>query len=176
MLKIQKNTLTLILLTVIFIAPSVVAIIAYNYRDAFNNKTTNHGTFMKEEIYFKDISQNKKWHIAYYNYNKCDNSCMQQLDKLARIRLALGRHLYNIDAYLLKNKNQTSLSKQKTKFLRNVDINVVLFSVLDTSYNNLFGEKSAFYLINPDNYIVLTYKDTSSADDIYQDIKKLVKD
>lgn len=176
MFKLHKNTLTIFLLICIFIAPSVIAIIAYNYRTLFNNKTTNHGKFLSKEITFKEIARNQKWHIAYYNHNYCDNNCMQQLDKLARVRLSLGRQLYKIDAYLLINNKLPLIDKQKTKFLSNIDINVISFSTLNASYHNLFNDKSAFYLINPDNHIVLTYKDTSSADDIYQDIKKLVKD
>ena len=176
MLKIQKNILTLLLIIFIFIAPSIAAIIAYNYKSLFNNHPTDHGAFLKEDIYFKNIGKNKKWHLAYYNAKECDAYCIKQLDKLARIRLALGRHLYSIDVYLLLDNEIPLLSKQKTNFLRNIYINVILFSLLDTSYHNLFSDKSAFYLLNPDNYIALTYKDTSSADDIYQDIKKLVKD
>jgi hypothetical protein len=176
MIKLRNNSWSLIILILLFVAPGVAAVVFYNHPTWLGGSETNRGTFVKQPAVFNYFDKSDNWRLVFYSPSVCDETCMQKLDSLARVRLALGRQLYNVDTYLLLDNNTKSISKKKSQLLDAADVSVLKFPAKDGSNNSLFGAKPAFYIINPKNYIILTYDASSPPDDIFQDIKKLVKD
>lgn len=169
----KKNYLSLILLIVLFIVPGIAAYIVYTHPTLLGDNSTNHGKFVKPPLLIKELPKGKKWYLAYYAKDKCMVECMGNLDKLARIRLALGRHLYDVDGYLFLSSNAQELSIEQEKLLHDINIFVLKFAEENSDYQNLFKE-NAYFIVNPDGYVVLAFNPSSLSEDIFQDLKKLV--
>lgn len=176
MIKLHKNYLALMILVVMFVLPGVLAYFFYCHPTWLGGVETNRGTLLKPPVLFSKFKQNEKWRIAYYSPSICDTTCLGNLDKLARVRLALGRHLYNVDVYLLMDAKTQDLTEKQTKILEELGVNMLKFTPNDSQDKKVFDNVPVFYLVSPENYIILSYTANTQPDDIFQDIKKLVKD
>ena len=176
MIKLRRNSWILIALVLIFLTPGICAFFFYSNPTWLGGVETNRGVFIKPPVLLSMLPKNDKWRIALYSPQKCDIECMGNLDKLARVRLALGRQLYNVDVCLLLDSKSPDLSEKQTELLQDVGSHVLKFAATSQEHKNIFSDKPAFYIISPENYVVLSYKVTSPPDDIFHDIKQLVKD
>lgn len=176
MIKLRRNFWTVIFLVLLFVMPGVVAYFFYINPNWSLGKETNKGSFIKPPVLLSEFKPNNHWRLVYYSANTCGAICLGNLDKLSRVRLALGRRLYNVDIYLLLTKHGLDITEKQKKLLRDIDINVLKFDANDLHAQSIFKEQDAFYIVSPENYAILTYQVATPPDDIFQDIKKLVKD
>lgn len=175
-MKTSRRSLKLILLVVLFAAPSLFAYLFYCHPNWLMSTPTNRGTLVRSTPILKSMDQSKHWRLVWWNPTACTNKCMAQMDQLARIRLALGRRLYHVDSYLLLSESEPLLSKEQKKILHDNDSNVLILPADAEMDRTVLGEQSAFYIVSPENAIILMYPSTSQPDDLFQDIKQLVKD
>ncbi len=98
---------------------------------------------------------------------------MGNIDKLARIRLALGRHLYDVDGYLFLSSLAEDLTLEQKKILQDINVSVLKFTADNQDYHKVFQD-DAYFIINPSGYVVLAFDASSMSEDIFQDLKKLV--
>lgn len=173
---IKKNYLSLAALVVLFIIPGIVAYFAYKDPSAFGLKSTNHGEFIKPPVLMSELKNNKKWRLVYFSRNDCTEECMGYLDKMARIRLALGRRLYNVDSYLFMPQNSKDLTEEQEKIVQDVNISVLKFAADGREYQRAFNKEHAFFIISPENYLILSFAADTPSEDIFADLKKLVND
>ncbi|OGV29909.1 MAG: hypothetical protein A3E88_02250 [Legionellales bacterium RIFCSPHIGHO2_12_FULL_35_11] len=174
MSKLPKNSRTLLWLLVIFIIPGVLAYLFFKNPSYLGGVETNRGVLLDPPILIDNFKKNDKWRIAYYSPEKCDENCLGNLDKLSRVRLALGRYLYNVDAYLVVNSENNALTDGNSKILKNLSINLLKIVVMPQE-KALFSNTPFYFIVSPENYIILQYRADSQPDDLFQDIKKLVK-
>lgn len=172
---LKKNYLTLMFLVMVFTIPGVAAYIVYTHPSLLGEKPTNHGKFVDPPVLVQQLSKSKKWHLAYYSKKNCALDCMGSIDKLARIRLALGRHLYDVDGYLFLSGSAKDLTQKQENILRDINVFALKFSSHNSEDLNIFGN-DAYFIINPDGYVVLAFGRENTSEDIFQDLKKLVKD
>ena len=170
----KKNYWSLIFLVILFIVPGVAAYVVYQHPALLGNNATNHGMFIKPPVLIKELPDGKKWRLVYYAKNNCGDKCMSDLDKLARIRLALGRHLYEVDGYLFLGNPTKNLTTEQEKILKDIDLHVLDFTANNHEYKQIFDKDSDYFIINPNGYVVLAYGSEASSQDIFQDLKKLV--
>lgn len=174
---VQRNYMVLLLLSLLFAAPGLSAYLFYKHPVWLGDAKTNKGVLLNPPLLLtlkNAPTARHKWQLVLWSPYACKKSCIRQLDQLARIRLALGRRLYEVDARLLMGANALPLPKQLENVLHAQDIHVEKLSERD--HQILFGlqHHQAIFIANPDAYLVLSYPAVVNSDDIYRDIKKLL--
>lgn len=172
----NRKNLSLAVLVFIFIIPGIAAIVAYKYPNILSLSTTNNGEFVKPPLLLSDLNNRNKWRLVYSNSGSCDEHCMGNVDKMARIRLALGRRLYNVESVLLLPSFAQNLQEEQEKILEDINVSVVKLPPDSKDYKHFFVNEHGFYIVSPENYMVLKYTADASSEDIFQDLKKLVTD
>lgn len=162
------------LLAVIFIAPSVLAYLYYQHPHWLSAASTNRGEFVTPIYRLQNVVKSKQWRLLYWAPSACDNACLQQLNRLARVRLALGRRLYQVDACLLLSNKTNTLSVVDTKTLQDEDVCVLKLPEQAQIDRKMLGDNPLFFIVNPENILILKYPDNVPADNIFHDIKHLI--
>lgn len=171
MKKHLSKYLILLLLAVLFAAPGITAYFVYQHPQWLSSSKVNHGTLMTPPVPLSLFDKSTKWRMVYWNHGACAKPCLEQLDKLARIRLALGRKLYLVDQWLIVD-NLQDLSESVKKFLKERDFHLAQLVTADASKIQSLNKK--IFIANPDNYLVLSYPASVQPDDIYKDLKLLL--
>lgn len=173
---VRRNYFILLLLGLVFAAPGIAAYFFYMHPDWLGSATTNKGVFLEPPVLLTTLdSPDTKWRLVLWSPEACDASCIAQLDKLARIRLALGRHLYDVVPELLLGANAPPLSKKLIHALQEQDIHVLKLEVGAVERTPVLKNRLEIFIANPDNYLVLAYQPTVGPDDVFNDIKQLLK-
>lgn len=171
---IKKNTLTLLLLFILFTAPGLGAYWLFMHSDWIPAAKTNKGLLLKKPRLISSFQTQHKWHLVFWNPAFCDTACMQTVDKLGRVRLALGRHLYEVESWLVINGEKNSLTADSSKLLRDQDVHVLVFPAARQASKQKFPAHAEVYLANPQGYLILAYSPTVNPKDIYHDLKRLL--
>ena len=106
---LSRNSMMMLLLAVVFLAPGLAAIYFYQHPQWLMGHPTNKGEFVKPSIKIKSLNSSvleshtveKKWHLVLWSPSGCTDECIRPLDQLVRIRLSLGRHFYEVEPVLL---------------------------------------------------------------------------
>lgn len=115
-----------------------------------------------------DLSNPKgKWQLILWQPGDCEQACLAQLDKLGRIRLALGRHLYEVEERLVLPSG-VKLPEKTARILQDQDMRYQNLTALQ------MPSSAKVYIANPDNYLILSYSLAAKPADIYQDLKHLL--
>ncbi|CDZ77513.1 hypothetical protein BN59_01796 [Legionella massiliensis] len=167
----KRNYFILLVLALIFAAPGITAYLYYLNPQWLTAATTNKGTLLTPPVLFSEIAQGKpKWRLVYWYPENCEAACLQEADKLARVRLALGRHLYEVDEWLVLAEQNQQVQGAIASSLKETDIHVLsLAKALP-----ILDEKPKVFIANPKGYLVLAYGDDAKPQDIFHDIKQLL--
>ncbi len=93
---------------------------------------------------------------------------------MARVRLALGRKLYQVDQLLILSDKPDVLPSQAMATVKTLDFHVAQLSAEEVNaHADLLADKKVF-LLDPHNYLVLSYPALGNPDDIYKDLKLLL--
>jgi hypothetical protein len=174
-MKKQSNKLyILLLLIMVFAAPGVTAYLFYQHPGWLGATKVNKGILLEPPVAFPALKGQNRWRIVFWTPNPCDRACLKQLDTLARVRLALGRKLYQVDQWLILGDKASSVSSEVQSTLRELNFNLMRWSPskLDTQ-NALFSEPKIF-IADPNNYLILSYLPLVNPNDVYQDLKLLL--
>lgn len=168
MKQISRQSLVLLLLALLFLAPGITALCFFKHPQWLSKQATNRGEFVKPPLSVKALRQlSSKWHLVLWNPQHCDQQCEKRIDQLARVRLALGRRYYDVDQVLLTGEESPPMAEQLEKKLHHHGIEVL------RAESNCAPD-SKIFIANPDGYLVLSYTATAEADDIYHDLKQLL--
>lgn len=171
----KRNYLTLVLLALIFTAPGLTAYLYYRNPQWLSGATTNKGQLLNPPVLLSKVEDGKqKWRFVLWYPRHCEIQCLQAADKLARIRLALGRHLYEVDQWLLVSETSPAMQNADTQMLREHDIHVSRLSEATLKQLPVLTDKPRVLIANPKGYLVLAYEEDVNPKDIYQDIKRLL--
>lgn len=102
----MKRWLTLGILVVIFALPGFLAILYFTHPDWLTRlATTNKGAWVREGWQYPALADSgKAWTMVIVAPQGCDAGCEKALDKVLRVRTALGRHWYDIAVTVLSWK------------------------------------------------------------------------
>jgi len=164
----------LLILTIMFAAPGVAAYVFYRHPSWLGSTKVNKGTFINPPIVLNALDDHAKWRIVYWSPGECEKKCLQELDTLARLRLALGRKLYQVDQWLILGEQAQPFSPEVTSLLKEQDFRVVHLSSAELAQVNVLNDKAQIFLANPDNYLILSYQSPVNPDDVYKDLKLLL--
>jgi hypothetical protein len=170
MKKTKHNYFILLLLTLLFAAPVITAYLCYQHPKWLDVSTTNKGKLIVPPVLFPSLEEGKeKWRLIFWNPHSCEDACLQQLDKLARIRLALGRHWYDVEQWLvLPSGSQLSNSLPKQ------DIHVLSLAENAHAALSILKDQPEIFIANPNGQLVLAYTMIADSEDIYDDLKQLI--
>lgn len=169
MKKRTTNYFIVGLLVFIFIAPGLSAYVFYNHLSWLSGPKTNKGLLLQPAVALDSVKGNK-WRILFWEPKTCSSTCLEQLDVLARVRLALGRKLYQVEQLLLLPENAVS-TLPYTKELEAKDFKINSVSTEDASR---LGSEPAVFLMNPEHYLILKYQPGVNPEDVYKDLKTVL--
>lgn len=179
-MKILKTKHWLLLcLSLLFIAPGVAAYLFYTHPHWLTAETTQKGKLLNPPVLFEAMKPaNNKWRLIYWYPRDCDAVCRAELDMLARVRLALGRRLYQVELWLLANQDAKPLPQSFLQALQAQDMQVLqLSSVQNKALAKQLKHskrKPLVFIANPNNYLVLAYAPTVNPSDVYKDLTLLL--
>lgn len=171
---VRRKYFVLILLGLLFATPGISAYFFYLHPSWLGNTTTNKGKLLNPPVLLGHSKTNSKWRLVLWSPNACEQECIAELDKLARIRLALGRHLYKVTPQLLLNSEAPPLPEALANALHQQDIHTVRLSQDERKQMQILGNQPEIFIVNPDAYLVLAYKPTVKPEAIFHDLKHLV--
>ena len=177
MKMVRRNYIVLLLLALLFAAPGLSAYFLYTHPEWLGDSRTNRGVLLNPPVLITHVgtsTERHKWQLVLWSPMACEQSCVEQLDKMARIRLALGRRLYEVRPRLLMGANTPQLSPKLVNALREQDIDLQKLSLGERENMPVLQEHLEIFIANPDDFLVLAYQPTVKPDDIFYDIKQLL--
>lgn len=167
---VRRPYFILLLLALMFIMPGLTAYLLYLHPTWLEGRT-NRGNLLRPPVLLPKAIGKEKWRIVFWQPGDCHEACLKQLDKIARVRLALGRHLYKVDLWLISDSIET-LSGASTRWLHEQAIQIMKWPWNKFPFDET--QKGRVFIISPESYIILSYPKEAKPDDIFHDIKHLV--
>jgi len=159
----------------LFAAPGLTAYLYYRNPQWLSANTTNKGQLLNPPVLLSEVEDGKqKWRFVLWYPQHCETQCLQEADKLARVRLALGRHLYEVDQWLLLHEDSLAMENTATQMLREHDIHVAHISENSLKNLSILADKPQVFIASPKGDLVLAYEENTNPKDIYHDIKRLL--
>ncbi|KGP63023.1 hypothetical protein EP47_12920 [Legionella norrlandica] len=174
MKKQYTKYITLLILAAIFAAPGIIAYLFYQHPSWLGSSKVNKGILLSPPIAMKPFDNHVKWRIIYWSPEGCDKTCLKQLNLLGRIRLALGRKLYQVDEWLILSNKDSSVAEELKPILKEQDIHVAALPLIEMAKLTNLSSDAKIFVANPDNYLILSYQPGGNPDNIYKDLKLLL--
>ncbi len=186
----RYNYLIILILALVFSAPGILAYFFYIHPKMLISTTVNQGVLLNPPVLLpltenhetretkrmsSKWSTDPKWSLVLWSPKDCEKNCLNLLDKLARIRLALGRHLYGVMTELLLEENAAPLSDEMLKRLREQDIKVIQLTPGMRDHLPILTEHLEIFIADKNNYLVLAYHPTTKSAAIFHDLKQLLR-
>lgn len=181
---LSRNSAVLLVLAMVFLAPGLAAFYFYKNPQWLHGSPTNQGEFVSPPVLLpsliKSIDSKKmlsiapKWHLVLWSPGDCDAACRKPLDQFAQIRLALGRHFYEVDATLLIGGPNHSMPRHLLDTEYNQAVDVVHLASDELRVLLACSKESRIFIANPDGFLVLSYAVNAKPDDVYHDLKQLL--
>lgn len=166
----NKKNAVLLALALLFAAPGLAAYLFFQHPQWLGSSTTNKGRLITPPLHLTLLGKEQnKWRLVLWNPQNCRTDCLKQVDKLARIRLALGRRLYNVEQWLLLGDKAHAFPQTLIAALQEQDI-----QFMQTNAATQLGSAAQVYIISPENYVVLAYPLATKSANIFHDLKQLV--
>lgn len=172
--KVKRNYTLLLILAVIFALPGLAAYEFYTHPEWMRQAAINKGELLNPPELLANVNAKPKWRLILWNPGHCDSQCLEQIEKLARIRLALGRRLYQVDELLLLNNSDSALPKMLLRTFQDKEIHVMGLSEAQRQAQPALVDKPRIFIANPDDYLILAYGTDAKPGDIFHDIGQLL--
>lgn len=163
-----------LLLTLIFVAPGITAYFFYQHASWVGSAGVNKGILLNPPVVLNAIKGEPKWRIIFWNPSICNKKCLNQLDTLARMRLALGRKLYQVDQWLILSDKAPSISLETQLALKGMDFKIAQLSTAEINAQAALLAEPKVFLADPNDYLILSYPFKVNPDDIYKDLRLLL--
>lgn len=170
----KTNYLILSALVLLFATPGIAAYLFYTHPQWLGAATTNKGRLLAPAELITAMPAKPKWRLILWSPKDCQDRCLSQLDKLARIRLALGRRLYEVDQWLLIGEETPPLSTPLSKAFAEQDIHVLRLTKQGLEKAPSLQQEAQVFIANPRNYLVLSFDLEAKPEHIFHDLKQLL--
>jgi hypothetical protein len=173
--NIFKKYIHIMILVLIFSLPMLAAFYLYQNPKWWRCfSTTNYGQWAPQFTWQFNEKKSRPWQLVYWYENTCSTDCLSRLDLLGRIRLAMGRKVYDLDIVLLQPQGSTSSEKIKQQlnewnmYQQFIPADQVLI------WKKLFQDHP-IVLFDPEHQALLMYPPNLDAKKAYHDLQVLVK-
>jgi hypothetical protein len=167
MKKFLTQYYVVFILIAVFSAPGLSAWYFFAHPDLLGKTSTNKGQLLTPPVLLNTLATSTKWHLIFFGGESCGILCRQQLEKLAKIRLALGRKLYSVDLDLVLEVGAPAMPKQFLDAIQDQGFHV-------TSAVPPLKKIPVVLIANPDNYLILKYDLDVKPGDIFHDLSHLL--
>lgn len=165
-----------VLIGLIFLAPGLIAYFFYQNHWLTTASKTNKGLLLNPPIQLTgqpaSLKHSQKWQLILWMPTQCSQECLQQIDQLARIRLALGRRLYQVETWVWLGNSTQAFTPNHLQDLQEQDIQLTTNPRVPKELQAL--KEPQIFIANPQHYLVLAYKVSSNPKDIFHDMKCLL--
>ena len=163
------SKLKFLLIVFVFVLPFIFAKYFFDNDATSTRGTTNHGSFLVDEVNIASLADNDHWIILQVIDGKCDTSCQDNMHMLRQINTALGKDMGRVKRYLLNNNTD-----ENAVYLDNYP-KVIVLDRSETLYNKLTKMDERIFIADPFGKIILGYENDFIAKGLLKDIKKLLK-
>lgn len=173
----QQRRIVILLLVMIFMLPLFGAYWLHRHPAVLGlERTTNYGHWVKAKIFLPpSVHTARPWKLIFWHPNTCDERCFEHLNQLAKLRLAMGRKLYQLDIGLYLDK-QHRLSLQEVTNMQQNDIDwAYAGSTEQATWNVHFGQYP-IVLFSPEGQALLMYPEDFNAKKMYNDLQRLIRE
>lgn len=170
----RRTLFVLVCLLILFLSPGLLAIYAYQHPEQVASSFTNEGELIKPPIWVPFWEESKQWHLLIFITEPCDNTCFKLLDQVARVRLALGRRLYQVDLDLWLAPSVSHLTQQSKKILDSVGIHYKKLTCEDDILLSKLPKNSKIYLVAPEGHIMMQYSLQIAPRALFHDMKTVL--
>ena len=181
-----RGRLTLVVLAVLFIGPLAVAMLLYKGGLWTPGGGVNHGELLQpvptlprdpQPLQDGSIADGGyllgKWSIVQFARDDCDDRCGQALIKTRQIRLALARYIERIQRVVFLSDTalaDTSAHPDLLVVQLRGEAGAQIRSALQAN-----GGPERVFIVDPLGNVILSYPLDGPADDIHDDLKKLLR-
>ena len=162
------SKLKFLLIVFVFVLPFIFAKYFFDNDATSTRGTTNHGSFLVDEINITNLADNDHWIILQVIDGKCDTRCQDNMHMLRQINTALGKDMGRVKRYLLNNTDENVV------YFDNYP-KVIVLDRSETLYNKLTKMDERIFIADPFGKIILGYENDFIAKGLLKDIKKLLK-
>ena len=162
------SKLKFLLIVFVFILPFIFAKYFFDNDATTTRGTTNHGSFLVDEVNIASLADNDHWIILQVIDGKCDTRCQDNMHMLRQINTALGKDMGRVKRYLLNNTDENVV------YFDNYP-KVIVLDRSETLYNKLTKMDERIFIADPFGKVILGYENDFIAKGLLKDIKKLLK-
>ena len=162
------SKLKFLLIVFVFVLPFIFAKYFFDNDATTTRGTTNHGSFLVDEVNIASLADNDHWIILQVIDGKCDTSCQDNMHMLRQINTALGKDMGRVKRYLLNNTDENVV------YFDNYP-KVIVLDRSETLYNKLTKMDERIFIADPFGKVILGYENDFIAKGLLKDIKKLLK-
>ena len=163
------SKLKFLLIVFVFVLPFIFAKYFFDNDATTTRGTTNHGSFLVDEVNIANLADNDHWIILQVIDGECDTSCQDNMHMLRQINTALGKDMGRVKRYLLNNNTD-----ENAVYFDNYP-KVIVLDRSETLYNKLTEMDERIFIADPFGKIILGYENDFIAKGLLKDIKKLLK-
>ena len=163
------SNLKFLLIVFVFVLPFIFAKYFFDNDATTTRGTTNHGSFLVDEVNIANLADNDHWIILQVIDGKCDTRCQDNMHMLRQINTALGMDMGRVKRYLLNNNTD-----ENAVYFDNYP-KVIVLDRSETLYNKLTKMDERIFIADPFGKIILGYENDFIAKGLLKDIKKLLK-
>lgn len=188
----KLNRYKLLLLFGIPIVIMASAYLVYTTGVGMPSGTSNKGILINPPLQTGDMASlqarpflqpdNKLWFFLIPGSGDCDAACRERLYQTRQIRIALGKYTHRIQRVYL-NMTGAAPSAELLQFLDSEHADLQVVSVAPQQFADLVGTaarpppdaEQAFYVADPQGFIMLYYNPEHTGKDTLADMKFLLK-
>lgn len=163
----------LLLLGAMFAAPGILAIYFYSHPDLLHQSTNNKGYLLERAYVMPALQESDKLHLLFLSQTPCKALCITQLENLAKVRLALGRRLYQVELNVILPESENLTEKQREK-LKAMDFHPVYLKAEEVAALQTNITPFDIAIANAKGVLILSYDKKVNYADIYHDLKHLL--
>jgi hypothetical protein len=161
----KRNNILLVILILVFIAPGLFAYLFFAHPNWMPAALTNKGRLQTASQTLSFLPKSSHWHLLLSYPKACDKTCQQKLQALAKVRLALGRKLYQVTLCVLIPKR---VEAEKAFLTELQEKDICLYRLPG---NNL-AMAPEIWLATPQRELLLRYAFMAPVKDVFQDIPR----
>lgn len=173
------------LLAFVFFGPLFVAWYLFFYADHKILRTTNHGELIRLPFQISALKlrnyqgemidgTSRHWVILYWDKD-CHKNCKATLDKMLRLRLALGKDMPRTQAWLATEQKLPDEVVTKLSDIKGLDTQVLLLSKDVVARKLLTKPKKHIVLADPNGNVMMRYQNDDLPKFLHKDLSKLLK-
>ena len=170
-----KQHKALYILVGLFIIPILAAHYVFSQRlDWVSGQGSNYGQLIQQAVVWQTGAHPRPWQLAFVVDGQCQQDCLATLDKLSRLRLSMGRKLYDLDLVLVfKPKQQPGAKLQSQLDSQNI-VWASLSAETFQQWAQVFKDRPII-LFGPTRQAVLNYPLLFQSNKMAHDLQLLIK-